>query len=392
MAIQESLRSARSFYEKHKKGIVATGTALLITATACTDIFDRGTNTASTFGPQDTGNTISYNKVATSIPGSTSSSTAQADCKNPLVGIRNDHPEIMEDIKELCLGSVRIAVDPHTYHKSPKAARAIERANQLGYSVLCTIVTHRFSKDEAELAKEVADKCRSVEIGNEVDNDDIPFWEKSEDYKRLKKEGADLNTLHEVIIDEYTDDFVEIFKAIKEKNPDARIIVGANVDVGITVRIFEILMKKGVPVNDLYAAVHIYNSGEDALTRLEFMNRHFNLEKIVATEVGARNDDKRELVKVMKAIRSARNIRERDPEKKRNKIEMFIHELSNEQGYGCRDVFMPKLDFGKCQPIRQFAMDDEAEQQKYGYTQTNIRPISRPRRLTQRRFDHRRAA
>ncbi|OGH41405.1 MAG: hypothetical protein A3H79_02010 [Candidatus Levybacteria bacterium RIFCSPLOWO2_02_FULL_36_8b] len=220
--------------ERHKygKSLATLVMALSIAESACAD---------APFAEVNSKPTPSIQETTSPAPKSAynSEDLKQAGCPNNFIGIRNDYPELMGDPKKLCMGGVRIQVDPYTFYKDPKTAQTIKKANELGYSVLCSLVTHSKSKEEVSLAVRVATEypCTILEIGNEVDNKIIPFWEESEKYKRLKKEpNIDSNTLNEQILDEFTNHFIDIYSEIRKVNPKIQIIVGANVDVGLTVR------------------------------------------------------------------------------------------------------------------------------------------------------------
>lgn len=349
MSVKENPYFVHSASKNYRKGIAALGMALAIAESAC------GINTHSSEINSKPAPVIQTTASPTPESVYNTEDLKQADCPNPSIGIRNDYSELMEDPKKLCLGAVRIQVDPYTFYKSSKTEQAIKKAKELGYSVLCTLVTHGPTKDEAELAVRISRECDIEQIGNEVDNKIIPFWEESEKYKRFKSLGADKNTLNEIILDEFTGHFINIYQEIRKVNPKIQIILGANVDVGLTVRTLQILSEKGISHDDLYIAVHVYNTPEDVLQRIGFLIKHFNVNKIVVTEAGVKSEDKRQLVDML------RRIREIDKEKK---IRIFIHELSDEEkGFGCRDINQPELD-EKCLPIRQFAINDLKQQYK----------------------------
>lgn len=347
MSVKEKQGFVNPVSKKYRKGIAALGMALAITESAC------GANVP--FSEINSKPIPSIQATASPTPESTynSEDLKQAGCPNNLIGIRNDYPELMGDPKKLCMGGVRIQVDPYTFYKDLKAGQTIKKANELGYSVLCSLVTHSKSKEEVSLALRVATEypCTILEIGNEVDNKIIPFWEESEKYKRFKSLGADKNTLNEIILDEFTDHFIDIYSEIRKVNPKIQIILGANVDVGLTVRTIQILSEKGVSLDDIYIAAHVYNTSDDVRQRIGFLAQHLKVDKIVVTEVGVKNEDKRKLVDMLQTIRQINK-----------RIRMYIHELSDEEkGFGCRDINQPELD-EKCLPIRVFAINDLKQQ------------------------------
>ena len=357
MVNQERLRSAYSAFRKHKKDLAVLTMVLSSAAISCI-------KTSSESIAEKTENTGIYRPTANPKISPDPKSffdlgmdeLTKEGCPNTSLGIRVDRQEIMEDPKKLCLGAVRIQIDPNTFYKDPQTKQAISRAKELGYSVLCSLVTHSPTKNEVELAVRIERECDMVQIGNEVDNKIIPFWEESEKYKQLKADpNIDKNTLNEQILDEFTDHFVDIYSGIRKVNPEIQIIVGANVDVGLTIRTLQILSSKGISLDDVYISVHLYNTTEDVRQRIGFLSQHFNTGKIVVTEAGAKNDDKRKLVDMLKTIKQIDK-----------RIRTFIHELSDEEGFGCIDPNQGKLD-KKCLPIKEFALDDLKQYPQHRY-------------------------
>lgn len=352
MAIQERLYS---FTKRHRRKIVTLGVTLTLGAASCGEVGNLDTGSASDLTIQSLEESNNKTSVPAPKPVYNTEELLQAGCPNKSIGIRNDYLQLMDDPKKLCLGAVRISVDPYTFYKSPKTEQTIKKAKELGYTVLCTLVTHAPTKDEVELAIRVAKECDIEQVGNEVDNKKILFWRESEDYKRLKNEGADSNTLNEIILDEFTDHFVNIYQAIRKEKPKMQLILGANVDVGLTIRALQMLSKKGIPLDDIYIAAHVYNTTDDVKQRIGFLAQHFNTGKIVVTEVGAKNEDKRKLVEMLKTIKQIDR-----------RIRIYIHELSDEEkGFGCRDIKQPELD-EKCLPIREFAINDLRQNPEHG--------------------------
>lgn len=267
-------------------------------------------------------------------------------CPNYTLGIRNDHPEMMDIIKKLCLGRVRIAIDIHTWNV--KTEGAIKRAYELGYKVLGTLVTHGPNTKEEELLINLARKYPEMifEIGNEIDNTPFAIPDDSPLLKDIPKEQKD-----EARLSIFADDFAEKYFKIKQINPNSKIILGATVDTTKTVRILELLQEKGIKREDLFVAIHAYHITDDIKDRINILiENRVNIKKIIITELGSNTKDKEVIIRMIKYARG------------RGIEVIYIHELPDFQEYGCPMINNSNNEYdlkdGTCNPIKEYAIEE----------------------------------
>lgn len=314
-------------------------------------------------------------------------------CPNTTTSIRNNHPEKMGLILDMCFGGVRIAVDYTSFYTNPKVKEAIAAAQNIGLKVIAVLNPHQLDplvlpggqvKKPEQQIRDLLTLFPNVdlEIGNEPDNSIIPFWK-----------GEDLESFAKY--------FKKVYKEAIIINPDINIIVPSMVDVAKTIRLMQLITSYDkndpedvkVDLSRLKIAVHVYNEVQDIKDKLGFLKQHFKLgsvtyndikDRIVFTEIGVEGPERESLVRMLSYIRGE--------DEKMYHNEFSVHELVNAQNQGVTNHIYNSLDKRKSDPLKNWSITDIQRFPQHGRLPSNDKRVkNNPRRLIKKRFEHRKA-
>ncbi len=256
--------------------------------------------------------------------------------RNPALGIRNDHFELMEWVPKIGASMVRIVGDRDNFYKNLSIKQAISAAHKANLDILYTYNPQKLLPFR-QMKKEVLDligfyPLKAIELCNEADNG-IPFWQ-----------DRDLGTL-------------AVFTAvaadlIHERSPKTQVGIGAFVEPGRLKELLEYLKEPDFtrfPDYDnltreeknylgtirfdpsrCFYSVHAYHTVEDVLERVEAAKKVFDSfeltdARVWLTEVGTSKQDKSIVTEMMDAFYGIQGI---IPEK------AIIHELPDYEKFG----------------------------------------------------------
>lgn len=280
-------------------------------------------------------------------------------CPNITASIRNNDPEKMRLVLDLCFGGVRVAVDGMSFYTNPKVKEAIAAAQKLDLKVITVLNPHQLDplvlpggqiKTPEQQIRDLLTLFPNVdlEIGNEPDNSIIPFW-KREDLETFAKY------------------FKKVYKEATKINPNINIIVPSTVDIAKTVRLIQLITSYDendpedvkVDLNRLKLAVHVYNESQDIKDKLGFLKQHFKIgsvtysqikDNIVFTEVGVEGPEREGLARMLSYIRG-------EDEKMYHNV-FSVHELIDARNQGVTKHTYNELDRRKSDPLKNWSVAD----------------------------------
>lgn len=214
----------------------------------------------------------------------------------PVLGIRNDHANLMSFIEQLGLFKVRIADNGRDLSKDTDLKEALDVAQGRDFKILYVFNPNKLLP-KAEIQARLTNILRyniDLEIGNEPDGED-GFWE-----------NQDLSTFAK---------FVKITaEEARRIKPGIKIIIGALVHSENTATLLKHLKNEGVDMNNMQLAVHAYSVGsvDDNIGEIRKVTKL----PLVATEIGLKGNDRNSLTQIIDRALLYSN-------------EVYLHELPN---------------------------------------------------------------
>lgn len=224
--------------------------------------------------------------------------------QSSILGIRNNDADIMDYVPKIGASWVRIAGGDGELDKDTKLKAALDAAKEQKIKTLYLFnPTHSLPREEIarRLKGILATYEVMLELGNEPDNLDVPFWE-----------NRDLRS------------FARFIKIASEEawkiNPKTKISIGALVDVSNTKELLDYLKKEGVDTSRLALGVHAYNTVGDIEDKVQAIKKVTNME-LIFTELGTVGENKSNIPKLIETAKKYGSL-------------VFLHELPDYEGFG----------------------------------------------------------
>lgn len=220
-------------------------------------------------------------------------------------GIRNDVTALMPLAKKLGAGHVRIEGQDWDIRTNPRLRNNLETASRLDLPVLYIfnpVQAIQPQRIQELLSPIVHIYSTEIEIGNEVDNLGVPFWEQL--YQSYHSSGdEELNFVGFAKHARTTILIIKELDQIRRAKKPTRIILGALANVKYAQAYKESLQSAGINLDgpNLFWAVHAYHSVCDVEEKIEALLKvRYPASRLRFTEIGLQGKDKSKLSEMMR--------------------------------------------------------------------------------------------